>query len=50
MDDHGMDKRQAYAYAHPLGRADDIAAMSRLRADRRHGSGLLLRTILAVDR
>jgi hypothetical protein len=44
-------QRQAYALAHPLSRADDLAALRPLTATRKHGgTGLLLRTILAVDR
>jgi len=43
-----MDKRQAYALAHPLERADgDLAGYRRTR---RHATGVLLTTILAVDR
>ncbi len=45
-----MSKRQAYAYGHPLERADDLETIANLRAQHPHGSGLLLRTILAVDR
>jgi hypothetical protein len=40
--------RQAYALAHPLNRADgDIAPY---RSVRKHATGLLIMTILAVDR
>ena len=40
--------RQAYALANPLNRADgDITPY---RATRAHGSGLLMLTILAIDR
>ena len=40
--------RQAYALAHPLNRADgDIAPY---RTARVHATGLLIMTILAVDR
>jgi hypothetical protein len=40
--------RQGYALAHPLNRADgDIAPY---RAVRTHATGLLIMTILAVDR
>jgi hypothetical protein len=43
-----MSGRQAFALANPLNRADgDIAPY---RAVRKHGSGLLIMTILAVDR
>ena len=43
--------RQAYALAHPLGRADaDPAEMAPLTHQRRHATGLLMQTILAVDR
>lgn len=46
-----MNPRQAYALAHPLARADSgPAALAPYRAERRHATGLLLRTILAVDR
>lgn len=41
-------KRQAYALANPLNRADgDIAPY---RAVRTHATGMLIMTILAVDR
>lgn len=44
-------KRQAYALAHPLGRADaDPRDMAPLRHTRKHATGLLMTTILAVDR
>jgi hypothetical protein len=40
--------RQGYALTHPLNRADgDIAPY---RAVRKHATGLLIMTILAVDR
>ena len=40
--------RQAFAIANPLNRADgDITPY---RAARKHGTGLLIMTILAVDR
>lgn len=40
--------RQAYALAHPLNRADgDIAPYKSIR---RHATGLLIMTVLAVDR
>jgi hypothetical protein len=42
-------KRQAYAYDHPLTRADDLALMNGLRVEHEDGE-LRLRTILAVDR
>jgi hypothetical protein len=46
-----MNRRQQYAIAHPLERADgDPSAMRAYMADRKHATGLLLRTILAVDR
>lgn len=45
-----MTDRQAFALAHPLNRADDFDTLRSLTRDRRHGSGLLIRTILAVDR
>jgi hypothetical protein len=41
-------ERQAYALAHPLNRTDgDIAPY---RSVRKHGTGMLIMTILAVDR
>lgn len=43
-----MNPRQTYALTHPLNRgSDDIAPY---RQQRRHATGLLLVTILAVDR
>lgn len=46
-----MNRRQSYALAHPLERADgDPRGMRAYTADRKHATGLLLRTILAVDR
>lgn len=46
-----MNERQAYAHAHPLGRADlGAGALDPLRATRKHATGLILMTILAVDR
>ena len=43
-----MNPRQAYALAHPLtGPRDDVAPYWR---QRRHATGLLLDSILAVDR
>lgn len=46
-----MDKRQAYALAHPIGRADHPGDfLAPYRATRRHATGVLLTTILAVDR
>jgi hypothetical protein len=44
----GPDKRQAYAYAHPLQRAE--GDLSGYRRTRKHATGVLLTTILAVDR
>lgn len=44
-------ERQAYALAHPLGRADGpVSDLAPLRHMRKHATGLLLMTILAVDR
>jgi hypothetical protein len=40
--------RQAYALAHPLNRTD--VDISPYRATRKHATGLLVMTILAVDR
>lgn len=40
--------RQAYALAHPLNRAD--GDISPYRSTRKHATGLLIMTILAVDR
>jgi hypothetical protein len=46
-----MDPRQSLALTDPLARADgDPRILLRLRKDRKHATGLLLRTILAVDR
>jgi hypothetical protein len=46
-----MNKRQRYALLHPLGRASaPLSELRALSADRRHATGLLLRSILAVDR
>lgn len=46
-----MDARQTYALAHPLSRADnDPRALRPYTRDKRHATGLLVRTILAVDR
>jgi hypothetical protein len=43
-----MTARQSYALAHPLDRAaGDVAPY---RAEREHATGLLITTILAVDR
>lgn len=43
--------RQAYALAHPLARADGGAhALDPYRHTRKHATGLLMTTILAVDR
>lgn len=44
----GMTVRQAYALANPLNRAD--GDVSPYRAARRHATGLILQSILAVDR
>ena len=46
-----MNRRQSYALAHPLERADDDPRVMRAyMGQRKHATGLLLRTILAVDR
>lgn len=46
-----MNPRQMHAITHPIGRADgDPRDLRALTADRRHATGVLLRTILAVDR
>jgi hypothetical protein len=43
--------RQAYALAHPIGRADGSALTMRpYLASRRHPTGVILKSILAVDR
>jgi hypothetical protein len=43
--------RQGYALAHPLARADlGMDLMAPHTRDRRHATGLYVRTILAVDR
>lgn len=44
-------QRQTYALAHPLGRADGHPSdLDPLRHVRKHATGLLMMTILAVDR
>lgn len=43
-----MDRRQRYALTRPLDRAD--GSLAEYRRTRTHGSGLLITTILAVDR
>ena len=47
-----MDKRQSYALAHPLERADndDPRELRPYMKDRPHPVGVTIRTILAVDR
>lgn len=46
-----MNDRQQYALAHPIGRADgDVEQMRPLLGSRRHATGLMLKSILAVDR
>jgi hypothetical protein len=46
-----MNRRQVHALAHPLARADgDPRLLRAYTVDRKHPTGLLLRTILAVDR
>jgi len=47
-----MNQRQAFALANPLSGnpAADQALMRQLRATRRHGTGLTIMSILAVDR
>lgn len=46
-----MNTRQAYALHHPIGRADgDVEQMRPLLASRRHRTGVVLKSILAVDR
>lgn len=44
--------RQAYALAHPIGRADGDPheVVKTLGHTRKHATGLLMSTILAVDR
>lgn len=42
--------RQRYALTHPLASANDQAALARCRSVRKHRTGLLLVSILAVDR
>ena len=44
-----MNGRQAYALAHPLDRAAPDA-LRPLTRDVKHQTGLMIRTILAVDR
>jgi hypothetical protein len=44
-------QRQAYALDNPLGRADGpVDSLRPLTHNRSHATGLLMRTILAVDR
>lgn len=43
-----MTPRQAYALAHPLNRAS--GDLRQFRRTRQHPTGLLLTTVLAVDR
>lgn len=46
-----MTPRQRHALTVPLSRADgDPSAMDQYRGTRRHATGLLLMTLLAVDR
>lgn len=46
-----MNDRQAYALVHPLSRLDGSPLSLRPYClDRRHATGVLLRSILAVDR
>ena len=46
-----MNGRQRYALEHPLARADgDPRTLAQYRSERKHATGLLLMTILAVDR
>lgn len=46
-----MTPAQAYALAHPIGRADlPPESMRPLLGTRRHATGVLLKSILAVDR
>jgi len=47
----GRDARQELAITNPLYRADnDPRALAPFTRDRKHATGLLVRTILAVDR
>jgi len=46
-----MDDRQRFALEHPLGRADGgLQEIVQYRHTRKHATGLLMMTILAVDR
>lgn len=46
-----MTPAQAYALAHPIGRADmSPETMRPLLGGRRHATGVLFKSILAVDR
>lgn len=46
-----MNERQAFALAHPLSDpVKDRALMRQLTATRKHGTGLIIMSILAVDR
>lgn len=47
-----MTPRQAYAHAHPLNRADELVpeVLAPLSMSRRHATGAVLKSILAIDR
>jgi hypothetical protein len=46
-----VNRRQEHALRNPLARADgDPRLLRQYRAERKHATGLLLMTILAVDR
>ena len=45
-----MDERQRYAMENPLERADLGNQILKYRKTRKHATGLLMMTILAVDR
>lgn len=47
-----MNERQAFALTHPLTdpHADQALMQNHLTATRRHGTGLIVMSILAVDR
>lgn len=45
-----MNERQHFALTHPLSSGSDFKLMRRLEDVRRHGTGLLVMSIVAVDR
>jgi hypothetical protein len=45
-----VNERQAYAYAHPISDPRGVVADPALKRTRKHPRGMLILTILAVDR